>query len=337
MRTFRVWAIWIGMTAAILVRAEWQAHDREGAFTVRTIEENWHDATRQREVPVKIYYPTELTHAAPVILFSHGLGGTRDGYSYLGTFWASHGYVSVHLQHLGSDDSVWRDSSQPLRAMRQVASQWQPAYQRIVDVRFAIDTLTLLNGAEDHALAGRLDLERIGMAGHSFGSHTTLAIAGLQSKLPGRQGLSLSDARVRAAIAMSAPVSRKAEEDRREEYAAIRIPVMHMTGTHDVSPINSTTAAERRIPFDLSVNAERYLITLTGGDHMVFSGPERSRLGAARPDMAHLDLIRRASLAFWDAYLRGDDDAVRWLHAGGLVTSAGDAALCEHEAGARQP
>ena len=39
-----------------------------------------------------------------MIVFSHGLGGTRDGYEYLGRHWASYGYVSVHLQHKGSDD-----------------------------------------------------------------------------------------------------------------------------------------------------------------------------------------------------------------------------------------
>jgi hypothetical protein len=67
-----------------------------------TFETIWHDATRNRDVPAKIYYPTTAPSKLPVIIFSHGLGGSRTGYSYLGKFWASHGYVSVHLTHVGS-------------------------------------------------------------------------------------------------------------------------------------------------------------------------------------------------------------------------------------------
>ena len=68
----------------------------------------WTDAARHRSVPVKIYYPKSAGRC-PVIIMSHGLGGTRDGYEYLGRHWASHGYVSVHPQHVGSDDAVWKD------------------------------------------------------------------------------------------------------------------------------------------------------------------------------------------------------------------------------------
>ena len=44
-----------------------------------------------RTVSVKIY--SSNTSEAPVILFSHGLGGTREASPYLGEHWASHGYV----------------------------------------------------------------------------------------------------------------------------------------------------------------------------------------------------------------------------------------------------
>ena len=56
------------------------------------------------------------TNAAPcpVIIFSHGLGGSRDGYEYLGRHWASHGYVSVHSTHIGSDTSALKGTLRPL-------------------------------------------------------------------------------------------------------------------------------------------------------------------------------------------------------------------------------
>src|SRR5581483_4684895 len=75
---------------------------------VEAVRYDWVDAKRHRDVPVKIYYPKTGDGPFPVIVFSHGLGGSREGYEYLGNYWASHGYVSVHLQHLGSDDSVWK-------------------------------------------------------------------------------------------------------------------------------------------------------------------------------------------------------------------------------------
>ena len=43
----------------------------------------------------------------PLVVFSHGIGGSRRGYSYLGQHWASHGVASLHLQHIGSDRNVW--------------------------------------------------------------------------------------------------------------------------------------------------------------------------------------------------------------------------------------
>ena len=62
----------------------------------------------QRKVPLKIYLP-KSTSKVPVILFSHGLGGSKDNNPYLGKHWAGRGYVVVFMQHDGSDENVWRD------------------------------------------------------------------------------------------------------------------------------------------------------------------------------------------------------------------------------------
>src|SRR5262245_28292172 len=87
------------------------------SYTVATVSYDWTDTARHRKVPVKIYYPKTGHGPFPVIIFSHGLGGSRENYEYLGHHWASHGYVSVHVQHLGSDDAVWRGSEHPRMAM----------------------------------------------------------------------------------------------------------------------------------------------------------------------------------------------------------------------------
>ena len=68
------------------------------------------DAARQRDIPIRIYLPTNSA-PEPVVLFSHGLGGNREGSRFLGEHWAARGYVAVFPQHPGSDDSIWKGKS----------------------------------------------------------------------------------------------------------------------------------------------------------------------------------------------------------------------------------
>ncbi len=49
---------------------------------VGTVKFDWRDARRDRLVPVKIYFPKEGTGPLPIIIFSHGLGGSRECYEY---------------------------------------------------------------------------------------------------------------------------------------------------------------------------------------------------------------------------------------------------------------
>ena len=70
---------------------------------------DWTDAARERAVPARLYLPDRAANGpVPLIVFSHGIGGSRMGYTYLGRFWASQGYASLHLQHVGSDRGVWQ-------------------------------------------------------------------------------------------------------------------------------------------------------------------------------------------------------------------------------------
>src|SRR5689334_1836534 len=150
-----------------------------GPLEVTATRLDWKDERRGRDVPVKVYAPKAGAGPFPVIVFSHGLGGTRDGYEYLGRHWAGHGYVVVHVQHIGSDASVWQDvpPKDRMDAMRKSAHDLQNAVDRPLDVRFTIDQVEKLN-KDDATFKNRLDLAHIGMAGHSFGAYTTLAVAG---------------------------------------------------------------------------------------------------------------------------------------------------------------
>ena len=100
---------------------------------------------------------------------------------------------------------------------------------------------------------------------------------------------------------MSSPAPRdKTKLD--QTFGPIKVPCLHMTGTLDDSPIGDTKADERRIPFDHINAADQYLITFSGGDHMIFSG--RGRMSGGEKDAVFQNLILRATTAFWDAYLK---------------------------------
>ena len=292
---------------------------RPGPHEVAVLLAAWQDGRRQRQVPVKIYYPADGAGPFPVIIFSHGLGGSREGYQYLGRHWASHGYVSVHLQHIGSDQAVWENSGCKLLSLRQAAAKLDNALNRPLDVTFAIDQLEVLNRSEG-PLQGRLDLNRVGAAGHSFGAYTALAVAGEVLGRPGGREISLADPRIKAAIPMSAPVPRK--RNLAQAFGKITIPCLHMTGTKDDSPIGDTKAGERRLPFDYTNGSDQYLVTFTDGDHMIFSDHQRLFDSGAHDARFH-ELIRLATTVFWDAYLKGDVAARDWLTGGGLAQALG--------------
>lgn len=301
-----------------------------GPFTVGTLEQVWHDQGREREVPVKIYFPLaaagEKPTRFPVIIFSHGLGGSREGYAYLGEHWAGFGCVSVHLQHHGSDEALLK-GFRPLKKLRAAANDPTVAIERPADVRFAIDRLAVLDADPASPLHDRLDLARIGVAGHSFGAVTTMAIAG--AHLPVLNGdTRYPDARVKAAIAMSTPAFPGNDTD--AAFDDIRIPVLHLTGTNDESPVSrrgdsdpivgNTRAAERLRPFRHTRHAPAYLLVFEGGDHLVFSGRRNETRATDREFQSH---ILSASTAFWDAWLKDDPGARHWLEDGGFAAALG--------------
>lgn len=310
---------------------------KPGPHEVATLLDEWDDPARNRTVPVKIYYPEDGKGPFPVIVFSHGLGGSRENYRHLGDHWAGHGYVSVHLQHIGSDDSVWKDTAprERMTAMKKAAN-FQAFIDRPNDVTFAIDRLEAKNDA-DGPLQGRLDLDRIGMSGHSFGARTTLSIAGQVFPLPGGREISYADPRVKAALPMS-PMPPKIAATHDAAFAKITIPVMHMTGTLDESVIEPDRSAEERlIPYDKTPGPGRYLIVFQGGDHMIFSGRPRGMgklaTGDADQDAAFQELIRLSSTAFWNACLKDDKAAKAWIEAGkdGLSAALGEMATLAHK------
>jgi predicted dienelactone hydrolase len=299
---------------------------KPGPLVVRQVDVTWHDAKRDRDVPARIYLP-EGTGLFPVIVFSHGLGGTREGYGYLGKHWASYGYVCVHVQHLGSDREVFLTGT-PLLSTLGAAMDRNNWRDRPLDVSFALDQLDKAN-KDDPVLKGRIDLEKVGVAGHSFGAYTTLAVIGFDVAL--QPPVTLRDPRVKAAIAMSSP-GKIGGATAEKAYSKIATPCLHMTGTKDESALFGTSADDRRRPYDSIRAPDQYLIIIKDADHFAFSDNKLDLLGGLQKRVPeHHDYIRAATTAFWDAYLKGDENAKAWLRDGGFAAVVKDDATIEHK------
>jgi predicted dienelactone hydrolase len=267
----------------------------------------WHDAVRNRDVPVRIRMPAG-TGKAPVILFSHGLGGNLDAGTDWATAWTDAGFLVVHLQHPGSDLSIWRGGPSAVRT----AMAPEQLIARASDVRFALDRLAK-HGAEGACDLDRADLDHVGMSGHSFGAGTTQAVSG--QRYPVR-GAALADKRIDAAIAFSPSPGRNGALSDAETFGGVTIPFLSVTGSDDVVPqLSAMTAADRERPFRAMPAGGKYLLWLDGTTHAAFGGNDYAPRGPA-PDAHVKPIIIRATTLFWRWTLRGDARAKAALDAG---------------------
>lgn len=288
------------------------ASDASGR-SIASIAFEFRDAQRNRELPLRAYLPADEA-PQPVVLFSHGLGGSRDNNQYLGKHLATRGYVAIFLQHPGSDEAVWKGKrvGKIMAAMRQAANG-QNLKLRCEDVAVVVSQLKHWNADGEHALHGRMQPDRVGVSGHSFGAHTVQAVLGQAFPLVGTP---FKTTGLRAGIAYSP--SAPARGDPGRAFRKIDKPLMLMTGTKDDSPIGSQTPDSRLKVFPaLPKSIARYELVLDGAQHLAFSDRKTNRLLSSRRNPNHHRVILALSTAFWDAHLRDDAEARAWLHGSG--------------------
>ena len=269
----------------------------------------WKDVARNRDVPVRLYLPdiaATSTAPVPLIVFSHGLGGSRNGYQYLGRFWASQGYASLHVQHIGSDNSLWRGNPLGLTMRLASAAQDSEAMARAKDVSFALTELLAMP-----SMAGRLDANRIVAAGHSYGANTTMLLSG--ALVPGKgengQALSLRDPRIKAAMILSAPPF-YGYGNPAAILGGIALPTLHITATGDdiLVPGYGSGFEDRVNVFNAMGDARKILVVFTGGSHSIFT--DRSNTGGAELNPKVKAATQALSLAFLKQTLGGEANAV---------------------------
>jgi predicted dienelactone hydrolase len=225
-----------------IIRAQTEAYDPlkvPDSFKPEILDLTVKDAKRNREIPLRIYLPSGQTDC-PVVLFSHGLGGSCMNNPYLGNHWAARGYAAVFVQHPGSDTPVWQDQppEKRMKALKKAASA-KNFLLRVKDISAVLDQIEKWNASANHPLYKRLNLEQIGMSGHSFGAVTTQAVSGQCF----RGKSSYTDLRIKAAVAFSPSSPRRGSAEK--AFEKVQIPWMLMTGTKDLSPIGERNKGVR--------------------------------------------------------------------------------------------
>ncbi len=309
--------------AVLALGAPWvlraQSGERPAAAGFETLDLDWTDATRGRPVPVRLYLPhrADAGTRVPLVVFSHGIGGSRRGYSWLGRHVAAHGIASLHLQHVGSDRALWGGNPFALVGRLHDAAQAGEALARARDFRFALDTL--LAGRQSGDPGTRIDERRIVAAGHSYGANTTLLVAGARVA-PDGEPMALADPRVRAAIVMSAPPFYGEAEPRRI-LEGVTVPSLHVTCTEDVIRIPGYWSGfeDRLQVFQATGSTRKWLAVYEGGSHSMFT--DRAGTGGALNPQAKR-ATQELALAFLHGVFDGDEAALaQWpqRHAGILA------------------
>jgi predicted dienelactone hydrolase len=262
------------------------------------------DTARDRKIPYKIDYPKPLEGQHAVIILSHPLGGSRDSNEALARHLAGHGFIVVRIQHQGSDDGLLqgiRDRRMAPFRLAQSLRDPRNAQNRFLDTLFVVSELPNLNSA-DKQLKGHLNLQALGMAGHSYGATSTMVAAG---ERVGAISASFKVPMLKAGLLMSPSPSETSNVER--AYGDISIPLFHMTGTLDESLVEGRNvhASDRTKPYRLLSISNQYLLVLNGADHIAFSNESH--------DKRYMVAVLNGALAFFQAYLNDDRNAENWL------------------------
>lgn len=270
------------------------------------IDYDWTDPGRARAVPVRLYWPSNLDagQSVPLVVFSHGIGGSRRGYSYLGRHLAAHGIACLHLQHVGSDRELWFGNPLGMISRLWDAANEREVIDRVRDLGFALDQLL------EHTEVGRqIDRDRIAAAGHSYGANTVMLASGARLQRGGRT-VELRDPRIKAALLISAPPF-YGEADPAQILAPLTLPSLHITATEDVIRIPGyySPASDRLAVFEAIGSPAKALAVFQGGSHSMFT--DRAGTGGLQLNPLVKIATKELALAFLRSVFDGRDDGLR--------------------------
>jgi predicted dienelactone hydrolase len=318
---------------------QWANLQQPGQFRWQKITRLLKDGRRQRSIPVDVYVPEQPAEMpAPVIVLSHGVGSDRTMFIYLAEHLATYGFVVAVPEHPGSN----AQQLQALLAGRvNQAAQPTEFIDRPLDVKYLLDELQRF-AQSDPEFQGRMNLQQVGVMGHSFGGYTALALAGAsldfqhlqESCQTEAQTLNLSlllqcralqlhqspvvnlqDSRIKAAIAINPLTSAVFNQASLER---IQVPTMMVASSADtVTP----ALVEQIQPFTQLSIPNKYLVLVNRASHFSAVGEVAPGSGAfpiptqviGPNPRAVRNYLQALSVAFSQTHLAGRSQFANYL------------------------
>lgn len=245
-----------------------------------------------RELTVRVSAPT-TPGSYPLIIWSHGLGGSHEAYEPLVSHWVDSGYIVVRPRH---GDSLKYRAGERLNITE--AGQLRP-----LEVSAVLDQLEVWSSSLPTGIA--IAEGPVGVGGHSFGALTTQAIIGARIQ---SVGAVFRDERYGAALMISPTgVSELWGED---PFGGFDVPMMVVTGTNDDLV---ETWENRLLVYEQSGSVHKTLAVIIEAEHSFggISGADRGNRG-----IDAVGDVQTLTLAFWDELLKGSVTARQFLTRG---------------------
>lgn len=283
-----------------------------------------------RDVPIKVRFPIGASGPLPVVVFSHGMGGSSSAFPELTEHFATYGYVvilpthsdSVKLRREKGEEAGREMLTNPTGYVRNVKP-----FERVDDIKRILDALPTI---EQKIFAdGRATISRdaIAMAGHSAGAMTTQLAFGVKARRRILGGVeSVADPRFKAAIVISGQ-GLKTRLFTNDSWADLEKPMLVITGSQDTAKVGNDTPESRRHPFEYAPASkgepQTYLLWIEGATHSSYAGKSTASVLGEKPEDPAMVAAATASatLAFLDAYVKppatGDEAKAARAYLGG--------------------
>lgn len=316
----------------------------QGSVQWQTENFELNDTRRNRQISGTLYLPNLPTgQTAPLIVISHGVAEDRTTFAYLARHLASHGFAIAALEHTVGDAKQLRNYLAGLASPPPATE----LLDRPRDISFLLNALQ-----QNKSLQTKVNVQQVGVIGHSLGGYTAFAIAGatidfeqVRRNCNPNRSLNLSvllqcranelqanhdrlyDSRINAVFAMN-PLSSTILGQR--GISQIQVPVMLLGGSDDiVTPV----VPEQILPFTWVKTPDKYLAVIDKGTHFSTQAGSRDEpvlpvppaLIGPNPEIAQ-GYTKALSLAFFQTHLASRPEFRSYLTAA-YVTSIRQAPL----------